>query len=338
MEKPALPQLGSQLYFTEMRCPTFVLAAVILPGNTITVASQHTVDSSFIFDGLSGSNSVYIPVSYAKDRSDPLLFNLHGYEKGKDYQEKYCDFRPVADIAGFIIVHRNGTKQPLTQQRFWNSGSVMGSKVDELGFIEALVDTLSKKISVDQAPIYYTGMSNGTIMAYYLACKYKRFAAVGGVAGGMSVKMFNDSDAADPVPVIQIHGTKDPINSYKGNLPSTGIEAVIEFWRLRNGCAATTTTTAMPDLYPADKCRAEKISYSGGTKRNQVELIRITGGGHTWPDLDKPGQSGKVCQGFDADRTSGGFPGSLREDLPDWRLNLCRDIIFTGIANQFSRG
>lgn len=116
-------------------------------------------------------------------------------------------------------------------------------------------------------------------MACYLACKCKRFAAVGGVAGGMSVKMFNDSDAANPVPVIQIHGTKDPINSYKGNLPSTGIEAVIEFWRLRNGCAATTTTTAMPDLYPADKCTAEKISYSGGTKRNQVELIRITGGG-----------------------------------------------------------
>ena len=301
MEKPAVPQTNqSILYFTGMRFPTFIFTAVIFLGNTIAVASQQTVESSFIFDGVSRSYSVYIPASYVKGQPVPLLFNLHGYGKDMEYQEDNRDFRPVADTAGFIIVHPNGTREKLTKQRFWNFGSVMGSKVNDLGFLEALVDTLSKKFSIDQARVYCTGMSNGTFMAYYLACKSKRFAAVGGVAGGMSAKMFNNCDAADPVPVIQIHGTKDPINSYKGNLSSKGIEEVIEFWRARNGCTSAAVTTPIPDLDPADKCTAERIIYSGGTNGNQVQLIRITGGGHTWPGVDKPGRTGKVCQDFDA--------------------------------------
>ncbi|MBO9659654.1 MAG: hypothetical protein J7527_12600, partial [Chitinophagaceae bacterium] len=283
-----------------MQSLTVILTAVIFLGNTIAAASQKTIEGSIVFDGLSRSYSVYIPASYVKGQPVPLLFNLHGYGKDKDYQEEYRDFRPVADTAGFIIVHPNGTKERLTQQRFWNFGSVMGSKVDDLGFLEALVDTLSKKISIDQARVYCTGMSNGTFMAYYLACKSKRFAAIGGVSGGMSVKMFNDCDATDPVPVIQIHGTKDPINSYRGNWSSKGIEAVIEFWRAKNGCNPTAVTTSIPDLVPGDKCTAERIIYSGGTNGSQVQLIKITGGGHTWPGLDKQGQLGKVCQDFDA--------------------------------------
>ncbi|MCG2613367.1 prolyl oligopeptidase family serine peptidase [Terrimonas sp. NA20] len=265
------------------------------------VPAQQTVEGSFVHGGINRSYAVYVPASYIPGQPVPLLFNLHGYGKDKEYQESNRDFRPVADTARFLVVHPDGTKERLTKQRFWNFGSVMGSTVDDQGFLEALIDTLAKRFSIDQQRVYCTGMSNGTFMAYYLGCKSKRFAAVGGVAGGMSVSMYKDCEPVNPIPIIHIHGTKDPINKYKGSSSAIGIEAILQFWRDKNHCSTKPEVTAIEDATPLDKCTAERIVYSGGINGHRVELIKITGGGHTWPGSDKQGGLlGKVCQDFDA--------------------------------------
>lgn len=58
-----------------------------------------------------------------------------------DQQEFYGDFRKIADTAGFILVHPNGTVFPQTTQQFWNVGLVGSSNVDDVGFIHAIIDT-----------------------------------------------------------------------------------------------------------------------------------------------------------------------------------------------------
>jgi polyhydroxybutyrate depolymerase len=57
--------------------------------------------------------------------------------------------------------------------------------IDDVGFINALIDQMFSRYSIDPSRIYAVGYSNGGMMALSLACRLSdRIAAVGAVAGG----------------------------------------------------------------------------------------------------------------------------------------------------------
>src|SRR5690606_16538 len=114
--------------------------------------------------------------------------------------------------------------------RFWNYGNVMGSTVDDIGFLEALVDTISAHYSIDENRVYCTGMSNGAFMAYALACNSSKFAAIAAVTGSMSLNMYNSCQPQMPIPVMHIHGTEDSTNPYDGTSSMKSIPDVISYW------------------------------------------------------------------------------------------------------------
>lgn len=249
---------------------------------TLLLSSQTTINGSFVHGGINRSYSFYVPASYTAGQPVPLVLNLHGYTSNGAAQAIYGDFRPIADTANFIVAHPDGTIDPFTMQRFWNFG-IFGTSVDDVGFLQALIDTISAHYSINQSRVYCTGMSNGSFMCYALACQTNRFAAIGPVTGSMSVPMYNSCNPSHPTPVIHIHGTADSINPYAGNSTSKSISDVVQFWRTNNSCGTTPAITAVPDTDPADNTTSERYLYSGGINGHTVEHFKVSGGGHTWP-------------------------------------------------------
>ncbi|NOU48343.1 MAG: T9SS type A sorting domain-containing protein [Bacteroidales bacterium] len=247
----------------------------------LQATAQTTISGSFMHDGILRNYRAYIPAMYDPAISVPLLFNLHGYGSSNIEQELYGDFRPIADTAGFIIVHPNGTFDNLNN-RFWNTfGS---STVDDIGFLSALIDTLGADYNIDQNRIYSTGMSNGGFMSYELASGLSdRIAAIASVAGSMVYSHFNSCNPLHPMPVLEIHGTADGTVPFEGNTLMVPIDTLLAFWVQYNHCSLIPTITPMPDIDPTDGCTAEHHVYEGGDSGSRVELFKIVGGAHTWP-------------------------------------------------------
>lgn len=262
--------------------------------------AQITIQGSFVHGGITRTYSFYVPASYSPGTPVPLVFNLHGLGTDGAYQAQYRDFRPIADTANFIVVHPDGST--MLGQRFWNYGNVLGSTVDDVGFLEQLIDEISADYSINQQRIYCAGMSNGSFMAYYLACQSSRFAAIGTVTGSMSVAMYNSCSPDHPVPVLHIHGTADNTNPYAGTSTMKGVDETNQFWVNQLSCAAIPVETVLPDIITSDNSVATHYRYSGGIGGRTVELFKVTGGGHTWPGSPVPGSSGNTCMDFDATR------------------------------------
>lgn len=243
--------------------------------------AQTTIQGNFEFDGLNRSYRLYVPASYNPDNATPLVLNLHGYGSNNIEQENYGDFRPIADTAGFLVVHPNGTPDG-NNQLFWNTFG--NSEVDDLGFLEALIDTVSASYNIDHERVYSTGMSNGGFMSYHLACFLShRIAAIASVTGTMTNANLNACSPQRPVPVMQIHGTADNTVPYNGNIFFASVPNLVNYWVTHNECDPTPVLTPVPDNDPNDGCTAENYLYSNGADGVTVEHYKVQGGGHSWP-------------------------------------------------------
>lgn len=265
------------------------------------VFAQTTLTASFVHNGLTRNYRVYVPAMYTGSQPVPLVFNLHGYTSNAWQQEIYGDFRPIADTANFILVHPDGTVQPGTAgTQFWNIGD-LGSSVDDVSFLETLIDTIDAHYNINRSRVYSAGMSNGGYMGYKLACESGQFAAIASVTGSMTLPMYTNCNPAKPLPIIEIHGTDDATVPYNGSATSQGIEDVVSFWVTENNCFPTAIQTNVPDTSASDGSTAEHYLYTGGVDGNTVEHFKVIGGGHTWPGTSLT-FVGVTCLDFNASK------------------------------------
>lgn len=232
-------------------------------------------------DGLTREYRIYVPAIYNPAQAVPLLLNLHGYSSNNAQQQVYGNFTNIADTANFILIHPNGTIGS-DGFRFWNSG-FSASGPDDVGFLLALIDTISAQYNIDPNRIYTTGMSNGGFMSYELACQTTRFAAIASVTGSMVTQAFNACSPSHPTPVMEIHGTADSTVLYDGSPGTLGIEQVVNYWVSYNNCLPTPTITDVPNTNTTDGATAQHYVYTGGDGGTSVEFFKVIGGGHTWP-------------------------------------------------------
>lgn len=259
---------------------SIVLAFLLLFINA--VFGQQTINATITHDGLQRSYILYVPASYSPSTAVPLLFNFHGYTSNASQQMFYGDFRSIADTAGFIIVHPQGTQDGGGQNHF-NVG-FGGSSVDDLGFSSALIDSISSDYTIDANRIYSTGMSNGGFMSFHLACNLSnRIAAVASVTGSMVPATMANCNASHMTPVLQIHGTNDGTVPYNGAAFSEGIQDVIDHWVAYNACSPTPIVTSLPNTSTTDGCTVQSFEYLNGDGCVTVKHLKVTNGGHTWP-------------------------------------------------------
>jgi polyhydroxybutyrate depolymerase len=252
----------------------------ILIGFANASLAQSTI-GNIIHDGIEREYRLYVPSIYTGDEPVPLVFNLHGYGSNAFQQEFYGNFRTIADTANFILIHPEGLIDGGGSQ-FWNAFGV--SEVDDVGFLSAMIDTLSAEYNIDPQCVYSTGMSNGGFMSFELACMLSdRIAAVASVTGSMAEDRLAACDPAFARPVMQIHGTQDETVPYEGNIGFASIPDVIDFWVEINGCNQTPEVSDIPDIDPDDETTTERFLYADGTNGNTVEHFKVENGGHTWP-------------------------------------------------------
>lgn len=256
-----------------------------------TVFAQTNVSLSMEHDGETRDYRIRLPPQYTGTESLPLVFNLHGNTSNAFEQELYTSFSSVADAEGFIVCHPDGMPIVGGSGNTWNVSFQGGSTADDVGFINKIIDELHSEYNVDLTRVYSTGMSNGGYMSYKLACELTdRIAAIASVTGSMvPIELTNCAPSA-AIPVMQIHGTADPVVPYLGVSWSTGIEDLVDAWVEKNACMEGPFVTDIPDSNTADDSTVEHYEYTSCTNNVQVEFYKITNGGHTWPDaaLDLP--------------------------------------------------
>jgi polyhydroxybutyrate depolymerase len=272
-----------------------LLIILIAISFSFCVYSQTYKSDSIKHDGLSRHYLLYVPNIYNPGKPTPLVFNLHGLGSNSLEQIFYGNFMPIADTANFILVVPDGTA--ILGSQFWNVG-IIPSSVDDIGFLEDLIDSLALQYNINRNRVYSTGMSNGGFMSYYLACHSKLFTAIASVTGDMTPANYTSCAPTRPTPVMEIHGTADSTVPYNGNTLMKPIEDVVNYWVDFNSCVPIPVTTNVPDINTTDNANAVHYVYNGGTNGATVEFFKVIGGGHTWPGTAFA--SGATCMDFNA--------------------------------------
>jgi len=244
--------------------------------------AQTTIVDSIFVGGIYRNYRLYVPAIYTGTTARPLILNLHGYTSNASQQQLYSNFMPIADTANFLMVYPNGTT--LSGQPFWNAG-MSSSLVNDIAFLNALIDSLDLTYNINLNRIYSTGMSNGGFMSHTLACELSnRITAIASVTGSIfNTQYGSNCHPMRPIPVMQISGTSDGTVPYAGTSSMEPIDTVVRYWVTKNNCNPTPVFTSMPNINTADGCTAEHYVYNGGTSGSSVELFKIIGGAHTWP-------------------------------------------------------
>ena len=227
-----------------------------------------------------------------------VLFVLHGYGSTALRIRNYSSFNSLANTKenNFILIHPQGAPMNTSlasSSSHWNSGGwTIGSDVDDVDFIDSIINLVSKKYNINNDRIYSTGMSNGGFMSYHLACNLStKIAAVASVTGSISSQTLDDCSPQHSTSILQIHGTLDATVPYDGN-SSLGMESVddlINYWKNYNLCDLSPIITTINTINPIGSYRHDK--YSNCLNGVSIELYKIEGMGHTWPFLSSFGIS-----------------------------------------------
>ena len=240
---------------------------------------------SIAYGGYKRSYLVHLPTGYTQNAKLPLVIAMHGGFGNADNLQNQSQLSVKADAENFIVVYPEGLKEGILNISSWNAGWCCGwaskNNIDDVGFIDALLDTLIDQYSIDSGKVYATGMSNGGFMAYRLACELSnRIAAIATVAASMSM---TNCTPERPIPIISFHSYLDehvPYSGGIGNGPSlhhnSPQDSVLQVWAEANLCLNLNDTIIHNDQFLHrnwSNCDCESI----------IEQYATYDGGHSWP-------------------------------------------------------
>lgn len=253
-------------------------------------------------DGVTRAYLMHLPSTYRAGRPVPLVLVFHGGGGRASGIAPHTGFSRLAEQEGFVAVYPEGLEGR------WNDGRGYGAAHDDVAFVRALLDTLERELSIDPRRVYATGISNGAIFSYRLACDLPGvLAAVAPVAGAMPVSLAPSCRHTAPVSVLAMQGTADPLMPYAGGGVARrhgrvlSADRSVGFWATLDGCTEPVLAMPQEDSVPGDGTRVRRTIFNGCRDGRSVELYTIEGGGHTWPGGPPVGGSvGRVSREVDA--------------------------------------
>lgn len=273
------------------------MRTILLLFFSVQLFAGTSVDMYLNYQNTSRHFIVYLPTGYMPGEQLPLVFNLHGYGSDASQQIFYSKMYITADSNHFMMVAPDGLNNS------WNSGFTppYNSSPDDVGFISKIIDTMYQLYSVDLTRVYACGMSNGGYQSYRLACDLEnRIAAIASVTGTTSTLTAYNCALSRKVPILEIHGTADPLVEYAGATGYYGVEENISFWLGKNQCSVVNDTVLVPDVNTSDSSTVQQISYRTCGSGTEVWLYKIIGGGHSWPNAPINYIYGPTNRDFDA--------------------------------------
>jgi polyhydroxybutyrate depolymerase len=226
---------------------------------------------------------LHVPGGYDARTRLPVLLDLHGFGGSAQGEEQGSGYDRLADRMGFLAVYGQGL--PGSQGAGWASTRPMDLGIDELGYFAALLNQIQRQLCVDERRVYVTGFSNGGGMTDMLACFMSaRVAAVAPVSGNYYVESKGTGcHPGRPVPLLEMHGTGDPIVPYdgigrveSGGWPLLPIPQFLAGWAARDRCGNGPTTFL-------DSPQVTGLRWDGCRGGVSVVHYRWNGGGHGAP-------------------------------------------------------
>lgn len=264
---------------------------------------------SIRFEGLNRSYLIHIPKDAAPGKALPVVLALHGATMDAQAMAWFSGLNALSQQENVVVVYPNGTG-PLELLQTWNAGNFPGGlarrKVDDIGFLAAVLDDVQRVAPVDRRRVYATGMSNGAMMCYRLAAEMAdRIAAIAPVAGTLAMDRI---EPKRPVPILHFHGTKDTLVPFEGNgtrgkklYHFHSVNDTVQAWVKANHCEAEPTVFSM--LPSNDGLQVQRRQYHPKDGGAEVVLYVIDGGGHTWPGRDvAPAFLGKCARNLPANQ------------------------------------
>lgn len=311
------------------------------PGNDSLSFQIEAVD----YATLGNREYIYYHASSAPPNC-PLVLVCHGYSGTAQGIMDYSQFNALAEEFGFAVCYPQGTLDG-SSTTFFNVGYDFQNNqtVDDVAFVEELIDSLQSMYSLSEQDVFCTGMSNGGDFSYMLACQASEtFKGIAPVAGMIMQDIMDDCNPVNEVSILEIHGTQDNVTYWQGdpnNIDGWGaypsIPNTIDFFTNMFGLTAL-SSAVFPDIDPTDGSTVSSDKYTQLGSCTEVWLYTVNGGGHDWP-----GSDGNMD--ISASREAWLFfeqlcvaPVDIEEYNPGNDRKLIRIVDLLGRATEFKKG
>ncbi len=286
---------------------------LICIGAKAIAAKNTNLTKTLLHEGIERSCRIHLPPGFSRNKPAPLVLALHGGGgRGQRFDQSTTQgtLTTAADKRGVVLVFPEGVNRKWYDGRTWRLKPK--KTYNDVAFISKIIDIMVKDYGIDPKRVYATGISNGGFMSVRLAMDLsEKIAAIAPVTAQIP-KALKDKKPKLPISVMIINGTKDPLVPFngghalwfgrlRGEILSTA--STVEFFRRHNGCGRTPEKSKLQDKDPDDGTNVEIEKYTGGKDRAEVILVKIIGGGHTWPggkQYLKPRFIGAVCRDINA--------------------------------------
>lgn len=284
----------------ERRAASAAVGTAAQPGPPGAIRAPGLYRYSLEHDSHARQYLVYVPAGYVPGRAMPVVHVFHG---GGGHMELMADdarsgLVHKADEAGFIAVFPNGWSRR-ADGRFatWNAGACCADArdrgIDDVGFVRRVHADVARRLAVDPRRVFATGMSNGGMMAYRLACDAADLVrAVAAVAGTDNTRECRPSR---PVGILHVHARDDSHVLFDGGAGPdafrdrskitefTSVPATVDAWVRRNGCS-------VPPRRVLDRPGARCELHAPCRGDGRVQLCVTDTGGHSWPGTAASGR------------------------------------------------
>lgn len=284
---------------TRLRFTRRALAAALLIAVALPSAHAQSAARTLSHGGLTRSYVVRAPRGISRtDAPMPVVVVLHGGGGNAANAEKMTGFTALVERERIIVVYPEGTaKRARVKLLTWNAihccGHAMEARVDDVGFIAAMLDAVAAAYPVDPDRIFATGMSNGAMMTHRLGRELpSRFAAIAPVVG----TVFADAPLSrGPVSALMINGLLDESVPPQGGptggrsarewdgTPTTPNLFQGTYWAGANGCGST------PRLSEQGAVTTWRYECPAG---RAVEVLQVKDNGHAWPGGERGSRLG----------------------------------------------
>ncbi len=252
---------------------------------------------------------VHVPKSFQAENTYALVVALHGGGGDMEVQstDEYYKFISTSEREGFVVLFPNGfSKFASGKLATWNAGkccaAARDTKSDDVAFIRTAVGNIQGQMKIDPKRIFATGMSNGAMMSYRLACEASDlFRAIAPVAGTDNTEVCQPRSS---ISVLHIHSLLDDHVKFTGGIGKNAVAAdlvtdfksvpaTIEKWAKLNKCQTKAERVLTKERAYCDR-------YSGCRDGVEVKLCVTEDGGHSWPGGKKPGRGASPSQALNA--------------------------------------
>lgn len=237
-----------------------------------TAQETVAVDPQVSLGASERSYLVHVPVNYQPQLPLPLVLIFHGRGSNAAEIEGYTGFSQLADRERFIALYPQGL-QNSSGETFWDSFDPSQEGVDEIAFVNKVLDDVEQKLCIDVHRIDATGFSNGGNMTGMLACRMAgRIAAFAPIAGNF-FDFRQGCHPGRPVALLNSHGTADDVVPYDA---PPGVQEWLHLWAQQDGCSTGPVTFAQIASVTA-------MQWTGCQGDVTVIHYRAEGEKHTWP-------------------------------------------------------